>query len=226
MKVIILAAGIGSRLGVPLPKALIPIQDDKTILHHQIDGLLHYLSIKDIFVVVGYKKNLIIDAFPDLSFIDNPRFSQTNTSKSLLIAINKLIGNEILWLNGDVYFDHNVIERIIHYNGNCMAVNRAIVGLEEVKYKTNKQGYVVEISKEVEHPEGESLGIHKISSNETNLLKKCLSNCHDQDYFEKGLELSIQNGMQVKPIDISDLTCIEIDFVEDLAILNDLLNNR
>ena len=68
--------------------------------------------------------------------------------------------------------------------------------------------------------------IHKISSNETNLLIKYLSHCHDQDYFEKGLELSIQNGMQVKPIDISDLTCIEIDFAEDLATLNDLLNNK
>ena len=44
MKVIILAAGIGSRLGGYQPKTLTPLKDGKTILTHQIEGLIHYVK--------------------------------------------------------------------------------------------------------------------------------------------------------------------------------------
>jgi choline kinase len=47
-----------------------------------------------------------------------------------------------------------------------------------------------------------------------------LEKCHNQDYFEKALELSIQNGMKVIPVDISDYLCMEIDFVDDLKQIN------
>ena len=38
------------------------------------------------------------------------------------------------------------------------------------------------------------------------------------DYFEKGIELAIDNGLKVKPIDISNFMCIEIDFIDDLIL--------
>ena len=39
MKVIILAAGRGTRLGKEYPKALTPLKDGKSILLHQLDRL-------------------------------------------------------------------------------------------------------------------------------------------------------------------------------------------
>ena len=107
-----------------------------------------------------------------------------------------------------------------------MAVNTAQVGEEEVKYQTNEMGYVIEISKEVGNPEGESVGIHNIPAKEVPILIKYLSDCKDQDYFEKGLELAIQDGLEVSPIDISDLNCIEIDFPEDLDSANKMLDKK
>ena len=223
MKVLILAAGIGSRLGRSHPKALTSLLDDKSIMSHQIEGLSHYVNIKEIFVVVGYKKEMIIQKFPEVSFLSNEKYKTTNTSQSLLIGLNELIGNDIIWLNGDVYFDHRVISRIIDCTGSCMAVNRDRVGAEEVKYRTNSEGFVVEVSKEVYEPEGESLGIHKIPSKEVPILVKYLSNCQENDYFEKGLEFAIQSGLKVTAVDISDLTCMEIDFREDLEAVNNIL---
>ena len=226
MKVVILAAGRGTRLGKAYPKTLTSLKDGKSILSHQIDGLCQYVNIRDIFVVVGYKKELIMDAFPDLSYIDNDRYNETNTSQSLSIALNHIADEDILWLNGDIVFDHRVIGRLLKHGKSCMAVNTAQVGEEEVKYQTNEMGYVIEISKEVGNPEGESVGIHNIPAKEVPILIKYLSDCKDQDYFEKGLELAIQDGLEVSPIDISDLSCIEIDFPEDLDSVNKMLDKE
>ena len=226
MRAVILAAGRGSRLGKRYPKALTLLKDGKSILSHQIEGLCQYVKIRDIFVVVGYMKDLIMEAFPNLSYIDNDRYNATNTSQSLLIALNQLADENILWLNGDIVFDHRVIGRLLEYRKSCLAVNTAQVGDEEIKYRTNEMGHVIEISKKVGNPEGESVGIHNIPAKEVSILIKHLSDCEDQDYFEKGLELAIQDGLEVSPIDISDLNCIEIDFPEDLDSANKMLDKK
>ena len=226
MIVIILAAGRGTRLGKPFPKTLTNLKDGKSILLHQLDGLYKYIRRDNIFVVVGYKKELIKQVFPDLHYINNDRYNVTNTSQSLLIALNQFPKKDILWLNGDIVYDHRVIKRLISTPNSSMAVNTAKVGDEEVKYRTNKSGYIIEISKEVKKPEGESVGIHKIPANEVPILIKYLSVCKDQDYFEKGLEMAIQNGLKVTPIDISDLNCIEIDFPEDLDAANNMIDDK
>jgi len=223
MRVVILAAGRGTRLGKLHPKTLTSLRNGKSILAHQIEGLSHYVNSQDMFVVVGYKKEQIMEAFPDLSYITNDSYHTTNTSQSLLIALNQFADEDILWLNGDIVFDHTIIGRVIQCKSSCMAVNTAKVGAEEVKYQTNEMGLVIAISKEVSNPEGESVGIHNIPAKEVPVLIKHLSGCRDQDYFEKGLELAIQDGLEVTPIDISDLNCIEIDSPEDLDSANKML---
>ena len=172
MRVVILAAGRGTRLGKPYPKTLTTLKDGKSILSHQIEGICQYVDIGDILVVVGYKKGLIMEVFPDLSHLDNDRYDETNTSQSLLIALNHISDEDILWLNGDIVFDHRVIGRLLDYGKSCMAVNTAQVGDEEVKYRTNEMGHVIEISKEVGSPQGESVGIHNIPAKEVPILIK------------------------------------------------------
>jgi choline kinase len=49
-----------------------------------------------------------------------------------------------------------------------------------------------------------------------------LENCADQDYFERGLELAIEkNGIEMEPVDISDLFAVEVDFQADLDRANE-----
>ena len=52
MKIIILAAGIGSRLGNPFPKPLTPLKDGKSIMQRQIDNITTYFDVNDITCTV------------------------------------------------------------------------------------------------------------------------------------------------------------------------------
>jgi choline kinase len=177
-------------------------------------------------VVVGFKKDLIMESFPDLTYVYNQYFDQTNTAKSLLKAIRKNKGQSILWMNGDIVFDKNILTRLKKYidkDISFVAVNTSKVADEEVKYTLNDE-CIHKLSKDVENGLGEAVGINFISSEYVNVFIKRLEECNDNDYFEKALELAIEkDSFEIKAIDISDFNCIEIDFEEDLKNANNLI---
>jgi len=226
MKIIILAAGIGSRLGNPFPKPLTPLKNGKSIMKMQTDNIASKYDIDDINVVVGFKKDLIMERFPELTYVYNPFFDRTNTSKSLLQALKKHRDKSVLWFNGDVVFDEKILDLLnphIEANTSFVAVNTSKVAEEEVKY-TLKEGYIDELSKTVKNGLGEAVGINFISSNDILNFISRLEECDANDYFERGLELAIEkDNLKIKAIDISAYNCMEIDFIEDLENVNNLL---
>lgn len=228
MKIIILAAGIGSRLGNPFPKPLTLLRNGKSIMQMQVDNLTTCFSVDDIVVVVGFKKDLIMENFSDLSFIYNPSFDQTNTAKSLLRGMKKHLDSSILWLNGDVVFDPKLLAYLIPYiekNQSFVSVNNSEVDEEEVKYTLDKNGFVDAISKKVENGLGEAIGINFVAKNDLPFLLNRLEECEAMDYFERGLELAIQKDkMRMVAVDISQFDCLEVDFEEDLQKANKLFN--
>jgi choline kinase len=52
MKAVILAAGIGSRLGKPHPKPLTVLSTGETIMQRQIAALTKYIGADNIIIVV------------------------------------------------------------------------------------------------------------------------------------------------------------------------------
>tara|TARA_B100001758_G_scaffold112382_1_gene96251 strand:- start:2698 stop:3378 length:681 start_codon:yes stop_codon:yes gene_type:complete len=226
MKIIILAAGIGSRLGNTLPKPLTKLKNGKSIMQMMIDNISAKYNIDDIIIVVGYKKELIMESFPRLSYIYNPFFDSTNTAKSLLMALKKNCNSDILWFNGDVIFDLrilNLIDKKISNGSSFISVNTNRVDDEEVKYTLNSN-LVKELSKSVKKGLGEAVGINYVSSKDIKNFIKRLDECHDNDYFERGLEKSIkEDNLKLEILDISKYYCMEIDFVEDLNSANELL---
>jgi len=224
MKIVILAAGIGSRLGNPFPKPLTPLKNGDTIMKQQINNLTSYFNFDDINIVVGFKKNLIMESMSDATYIYNPVFDQTNTSKSLLKALKKYHSESVLWLNGDVVFDKRIFDLLTPYinkNESFVSVNNEEVGEEEVKYSLDSDGFIKKISKSVNPGLGEAVGINFISSKDINFFIKRLEECNDNDYFERGIELAIQKDhIKVNAVDISKYNCMEVDFVEDLKNVN------
>jgi len=220
--VVILAAGLGTRLARPHPKPLTPLADGRTILRHQLDHVVTAFG-RDVrvSVVVGFKMDVIMEAVPDdATFVYNELFDQTNTSKSLLKALRLAPPGGVLWLNGDVVFAPGLLESLLPHiesDVSFVAVNRAAVGEEEIKYVVDAHGYVAELSKRVVGGLGEAIGINYVAAADRAVLIKHLASCADSDYFERGLELAISlDGLRVKPVDISPFGCIEVDFADDL----------
>ena len=226
MKIIILAAGIGSRLGNPFPKPLTKLKNHKSIMQMMTENISFLYSLDLVNLVVGFKKDLIMESFPNLTYIYNQYFDQTNTAKSLLKAIKKNKDHSILWMNGDIVFDKNILIKLKEYidkDVSFVAVNTSKVAEEEVKYNL-KDNYIDELSKTVENGLGEAVGINFISSKYIDSFIKRLEECDDNDYFERALEVAIEkDGFKIKPVDISEFNCIEIDFEEDLKNANNLI---
>ena len=104
-QIVILAAGMGSRLGRSLPKPLTELSDGRTIMRQQFDNIEHAFGPKpNVTIVVGYKLEHIIEAFPQASFVYNEEYDQTNTSKSLMRALQASQPGGVLWMTGDVVF--------------------------------------------------------------------------------------------------------------------------
>ena len=227
MEIIILAAGMGSRLGNPFPKPLTVLKTGKSIMLSQLDGLASAFPNSRVTVVVGFKKEMVMESFPDLVFIYNNEFDNTNTSKSLLRALSKVRHSGALWLNGDVVFDPLVLEKIkplIKRETSFVCVNRSRVGEEEVKYTVDDGGMIKELSKKVKNALGEAVGINHISRKDIKKLVKRLEECDPNDYFERGIELAIEkDGLKIAPADISEFNCVEVDFKQDLEKANELL---
>jgi choline kinase len=226
MKTVILAAGAGKRLGGPIPKPLTSLVNGKTIMDFQVERLCSIVGIKNIIVVVGYKKEMIMEKFPQLSFICNDAFAQTNTSKSLLLALKK-VDDDVIWLNGDVYFDADAPRLLLNTGFSCCLVDRKKCGLEEIKYDLNEDGFIRHISKNVAEPQGECLGVNVILKKDLDIFHDELEKVGNQDYFEKALEnLTVPKKIRLKPVDVGSFYCNEIDFEEDLKAVRDYLFTR
>ncbi len=105
------------------------------------------------------------------------------------------------------------------------SVNTAKVSEEEVKYTTDSEGFIDELSKTVDLAKGlgEAVGINYVSSTDKQALIRQLGRVDDQEYFEGGIEAAIaEDGLRWTPVDISDLYAVEIDFAEDLERANNL----
>jgi choline kinase len=225
VQVVILAAGLGTRLGLPCPKPLALLADGRSILQRQIDNIGQVFGDDArVTLVVGYRMDLVMAAFPDARFAYNERYSETNTAASLLKALRSSSHGGVLWLNGDVVFDAGILELVrplIEADQTFVCVNTAPVEEEEIKYTVDGEGCVQTLSKQVADGLGEAVGINYISSRDKAALIAQLQRCGEQDYFERGIEFAIaEDGMRVKAADISGFFVLEVDCVGDLERAN------
>ena len=122
MKAIIIAAGIGSRLGnltKNLPKPLIDV-NGKSIIERQISSF-RKVGINEITIVTGYKKNKFI--FKNINYVFNPKYEEVEQAFSLMVARKQIFGDVIISF-GDIIFEDKIIEQILNTK------NDIVIGVE------------------------------------------------------------------------------------------------
>lgn len=111
MKVIILAAGRGSRLNKyteNLPKGMLNVLG-KSIIERQIE-VYKSCGISDISIVRGYCGEKI--NYSEINYYENKLFAETNMVESLFCAIDKLEGDVIISY-ADILFEKQVVEAVV-----------------------------------------------------------------------------------------------------------------
>lgn len=129
MQAIILAAGMGKRLGDKTKsntKCMVKV-NGKPLIDYTLNALLEN-DINNISIVVGHKKDNLIEylnkRYPKLNinYIENPIYNKTNNIYSLWLAKDKLIEDDSLILESDLIFDKDIIKEIINCEYDSLAV--------------------------------------------------------------------------------------------------------
>ena len=125
--IIILAAGRGTRMNSEIPKVL-HLLKHKPLLSHVVDTS-NMINPEQIFVVVGYKKEMVIKYFKssDLIFINQKtQLGTADAIKYCLPHIQNFHGN-ILILSGDVpMITSKTLQKLIHTHSTNNAIGSLI----------------------------------------------------------------------------------------------------
>ena len=238
MKAVILAAGVSRRLyphTYNIPKCLLDVAG-KPIIHYQLEALEN-LGIYDIIMVTGYHREILMDHvisnFPRLNFtfLINHHYFETNTAYSLQLCNELMNDDQFILLNADVLYPYEVLERLMNSSRDTiLAVEVKKCGREEVKVIEGKDRRLVAIGKDLieDNCLGEFIGVAKLSQDFSSMFFKSLDKLihagGKSDYFEAAMH-SILANHPVFYEDVSDLPCIEIDFVEDLENAQNLVKS-
>ena len=229
MKAFILAAGVSRRLypeTYSTPKCLLDV-GGKPIIDYQLEAL-QSAGIDSVTMIIGYHREMLVEHvtenFPDISFefIINHHYFETNTAYSVYLGRENLVSDVQLLMNADVIYPPELINRIINSkHDTVLAVDIKKCGREEVKVIEGGDNRINAIGKELieEKCLGEFLGVAKLSKEFNHLFSESLISLIDaggkSDYFEAGMH-TLLNKTDVHYCDVSDLPCLEIDFLDDL----------
>lgn len=151
-KAIILAAGMGSRMGSFTdhnPKCLAPVNGLPILVNTLIN--LCESGIKETVIVVGHLKEKIYDRIGSsfngmrITYIESDRYATTNNIYSLWLAREHLT-EDILLLEADVFFERLLLDRmLLHKNCSVMAVARHQSCMSGTVVSIDEDGNIVEL---------------------------------------------------------------------------------
>lgn len=235
MKALILAAGIGWRLGRGngrQPKCLLRF-GGKSLLERHIE-ILQSFGVRRLIVGVGYEAEKIsaeierVDPDMPVKTVFNPDFKQGNVVTLWRLREELDSGEDVLLMDADVLYDYRIMEKLVaSENANCFLMDRAFEPGEEPVKLCLEEGRIVEFRKNVDDriswdTQGESVGFFKLSAPEASRLSRVteafVANGRVEEFYEEALrEMVLEDeGYGFGVEDVTGLPWIEIDYPEDI----------
>ena len=220
MQAVILAAGVGSRLGCNgRPKCLVDVGGQSLIGHHL--EVLEGLGVENILIVAGHGADQVMAEVRHNGVIQfNDRYSTTNSLYSLWLT-RKWVSGSLMLINGDVLADPQIYRQLLEAEGNVLAYDSRS-GTEDEHMKVRfTASRLREISKEMEEEraDGEHLGMLKFDAGGARELMREADRLVAEGRVNEWAPAAVQGLAKRTPIegiDVTELPWTEIDFPEDL----------
>jgi choline kinase len=230
----VLAAGAGRRLRPytdTLPKALVPVDDETTILDLTLSNFSK-VGLKDVAVIVGYKSEAVEERKKDLEsrhnvnleLIFNDKAEVWNNAYSLWCA-RELFSQGFLLANGDTVHPVSVQETLLENRGPAILLAVDTVkklAEEEMKLTIDCAGNLARITKQMDPATafGEYIGLTLVepeaAKNLTSALEKTWKLNPDL-YYEDGYQEYVDSGGVISLQPFGDVSWVEVDNHDDLA---------
>ena len=231
---LVLAAGAGRRLQPltdDLPKTLLPVDGERTILDIALANLKH-AGLDGVAVVTGFaahriddrRRALEQDHGVNLELVFNDKAEEWNNAYSLWIAREHLRGGAIL-VNGDTVHPASVEETVLAARGPAIVLaadTEKALGEEEMKLHVTDDGFMDRINKALDPSTaaGEYIGVTLIEGAAADPLADALEATWKRDtdlYYEDGYQEFADRGGRVGIAPIGQVDWVEVDDHDDLA---------
>jgi L-glutamine-phosphate cytidylyltransferase len=232
MKLIILGAGRGKRLGEYSPKILVKF--GRQTLFEILLGIVRELNFfSEVIVVTGYQKGKVVElikkkSISGVTLICNPFYNTTGPLVSLWFASSKIKEEDFVVINGDSLFSPSVFREL-------MIADKEIIRLliskkkkyepDDMKVKIDKSGCLLKIHKNLQKrdADGESAGVllvkgrksRKVFMGNLNFLISSEEYLKPERYWHELLNLLIEKGVLIKTKEVKGNEWKEIDTKED-----------
>lgn len=233
MRAIILAAGVGKRLGGAgdPPKALLEF-GGKSLLARHIE-ILRYFGVEDATLAIGYKAEMVEKELAKLGAEDfascvlNPDYEAGSIVSLWAVCGALASGADILLMDADVLYDYRLMARLMgSRHANCFLMDRAIEPGEEPVKLCVRGGELVDFHKTVRNAYdycGESVGFFRFSpAVAARLAEKSdayVTGGRGKEWYEESIrDLLLDSAPGTFGFeDVTGLPWIEIDFPEDVV---------
>jgi choline kinase len=231
---LVLAAGAGRRLRPytdTLPKALVPVDGDTTILDIALRNLAA-VGLTDVTIVVGYRAEAVEQRQAALeakygvaiSLVHNDKAEEWNNAYSLWLARERFAEGALL-VNGDTVHPVDVEKTLLAARGPgiLLAVdNVKKLAEEEMKTTFDADGQLTKITKLMDPADafGEYIGATVIEASAAAGLAEALQATWERNpdlYYEDGYQEYAERGGEVRAATIGQLDWVEVDNHDDLA---------
>jgi choline kinase len=231
---LVLAAGAGRRLRPytdTLPKALVPVDGDTTIMDISLRNLAA-AGLTDVAIVVGYCADAVeqrADAFArkyglTITLVHNDKAEEWNNAYSLWLARDWFAEGALL-VNGDTVHPVSVERTLLAQRGPgiLLAIDDVKqLAHEEMKTTFDAHGQLTKITKLMEPADahGEYIGATVIERDAAAGLADALKATWERDpdlYYEDGYQEYANRGGVVRAAAIGNVEWVEVDNHADLA---------
>ena len=248
MQAIILAAGMGRRLGEYTrdnTKCMLPVNGVRLI--DRVLGQLSQLGLSRVVIVVGYKGQNLIDyighRYDDrlkIEYVNNPVYDKTNNIYSLSLAKDKLQEDDTLLIESDLIFDDSLFRMILdNPYPNLALVDKYETWMDGTMVRIDEDNNIVNFipKKAFKYKDVDSyyktVNIYKFSREFSqnkyvpflDAYSKALGN---NEYYEQVLRvITLLDNAELKALPITNgAKWYEIDDVQDLDIAETLFADK